>query len=216
VFLNAWASLMQRPLIYLKNLTSINKGIIMKKLLTTCLGLVIAAAAFASPLTAKCNDENRCENRCEDRCVNVCETSCPANPGIITNSDLAGTYQFSGFSNSTDGVGSPVFPQSQAVVGQAIINADGTALITFIDLTAVINNQIVHIHRNNVLATYGLGPVNGQLTIQIFDFPAAGANPVFTASVKTNCGKVTGFSFLTALNSVPTRLWTLVQAERIN
>ena len=191
----------------------------MNKMFTTCLGLVIAAVAFASPLAARCrenNCENKCEARCDARCENLGENLCPDVLRTITNRDIAGTYQFSGFSNSTDGVGSPAAPQSQAVVGQATINADGTALIRFIDLTAVINNQIVNIHRENVLATYGLGPNNGQLTIQIFNFPEPGANPVFTASVRTECGRVTGFSFLTALNSVPTRLWTLVQVERIN
>ncbi len=134
----------------------------------------------------------------------------------ITGDDVEGYYQTSGFSNSLDGIGSPTQPQSQATVGQARFFDDGTGVITFVDLVVIIGGDLVDIHQENLPFTYTLGPINGQGTVTIPNFPVPGLVPVFAISFKKHDGKVTGFSLLIIDNNVPTSRWTLIQGERFN
>lgn len=134
----------------------------------------------------------------------------------ICERDVAGKYQFSGFSNSLDGAGTLGQPQSQAVVGQLVFNKDNTGMITFADLVVIINGQIVNLKRENVPFTYTLGPQNGYGVAVVQDFPSPGVNPTFSISFKKHKGKVVGFSQLVSENNLPTARWTLIQGERFN
>lgn len=163
----------------------------MKKHLSKLFGLVAAVACLASPLNLMATHND-----------------------IITNKSVAGTYEISGFSNSFPSA--PLGIEAQAVVGQITLNRDGTGVIPFADFTIVtIVGTVVTQHFVDVQATYTLGPVDGQGSITLFDFPTTGANPVFAVSFKKRCDRVVGFSALITANTT-SNLWTLIQAERFN
>ncbi|HEV8051854.1 MAG TPA: hypothetical protein VGP47_05110 [Parachlamydiaceae bacterium] len=131
-----------------------------------------------------------------------------------TFKDVAGTYQISGFSNSFPGA--PLGIQSQAVVGQVTFNSDGTVVVPFVNFTVVtIAGTVISTPFTNVQGVYTLGPVDGQGSLTLFNFPTQGANPQFAISFKRHCQKIVGFSALTTVNTT-SNLWTLIQGERFN
>ncbi|MCE2983378.1 MAG: hypothetical protein LW832_07415 [Parachlamydia sp.] len=178
----------------------------MKKLVHS---LLLLAAAFAAPaaLSADHCRQDRCnENRCNQN----------GEINRITNEDVVGTYQVSGFSNSRDGAGTFLLPQSQAAVGQLTFFEDNTGVATFLDLVVVVAGQVTHIARTNVPFIWSLdNAVNGRGFVQLFNFPTPGSNPTFVVSFRQENGCVTGLTGVTAANS-STGLWTLLQGERFN
>lgn len=132
----------------------------------------------------------------------------------IKESDVVGTYQISGFSNSLDGPGTPTQPQSQSVIGQLQFFKHGVGRIVFVDFTVVVGGQIFNNHFENIPFTYSLGPINGQGVAVVPDFPVVGTNPTFSMSFKMRNGKVVGFSQLVTASTTPTSRWTLIQGER--
>lgn len=171
----------------------------MKTNLFKGLGVLAAMAFFASPFALSASHSCGCQ---------------PIKP--LTYKDVAGTYQLNGFSNSLDGSGTLLQPQSQAAVGQATFNKDGTGNLNFIEFVVIVNDNITRISRTDVPFTYSLESGNGFGTVTIQDFPAPGLNPKFALSFKRHKGKVKGFSQVTIENpGVPsTARWTLLQGKR--
>ncbi len=158
----------------------------MKKHLSKLFALVLTFACLASPLNLMADH-------------------------LITNKQVAGTYQLSGFSNSFPGA--PLGVESQALVGQVTLNNDGTGVVNFGNFTVVdILGNVSTFPLAGVQLTYVLGE-DGQATFTLLNFPVAGANPQFAVSFKKRCKRVTGFSGVTTVNTT-SNLVTIFQAER--
>lgn len=161
----------------------------MKKHLSKLFALALTLACLASPLNLMADH-------------------------IIEAKQVAGTYQLSGFSNSFPAA--PLGVESQAIVGQIELNADGTGVVNFGNFTYVtVVGTVVTVPLFGLHLTWALGAVDGQATINLLNFPVTGANPVFAISFKKRCKRVSGFSGLTTFNPT-SNLWTLIQAERFN
>lgn len=167
----------------------------MKNIFKKLCGFLLAATVLASPLSISAS---------EDCCK-----------GFIKKKDVAGTYQFSGFSNSsTPAIG---VPQSDAIVGKLTLNCNGTGVLEFVDyVTRESGGTLDPIHRTGVPFTYTLGPINGQGTIILPNFPSPGDLLTFAVSFKSHKCRVTGFSALTTSSTINGGQWTLIQAERFN
>lgn len=145
---------------------------------------------------------------------------CLANPlslmasHVTTVKDVAGTYQFSGDSNSFPAA--PLGAEAQAAVGQIRLNSDGTVNINFANFTVVtIGGTVISTPFTNVQGTWSLGSIDGQGTLTLNDFPSSGFNPTFALSFKRHCKKISGFSAVITENS-SSNLVTLIQAELYN
>lgn len=134
---------------------------------------------------------------------------------LIRKRDVVGSYQFSGFSNTVVPT-SPLLPQSQAVVGRATFTENGTGIVEFINGVANVNGILTSTPRFALPFTYALGPVNGEGTLTLPNFPLPGDLVTYTLSFKSRKGKVVGFSQLTTTTTLTDGLWTLIQAERFN
>jgi hypothetical protein len=167
----------------------------MKSTFAKWFGLLGAAALFASPmlLSAKHHSSSH-EN--EHHC--------------ITYKDVAGTYQISGFSNSLDGGGTLLQPQSNASTGQLTLYKNGMGVLNFVDAASIVNNTLQSLHLEGIEFTYTVGPIDGYGAINFTSpFPGTGA-----ISFKKHEGKVVGFSSITT--SQPGSLWGLLQADRFD
>ncbi len=172
----------------------------MKKLFAKFLGIVAGAALFASP--------NLSADHCSDN--------------SFSGKNIKGTYSFSGFSNSLDGLGIPPAPspQSQAIVGLVKFNPNGTGTLLTSDFV-VIAGVLTNIHRENVPFTYTLGTIDGTqidgtAVLTIPNFPVAGTTPVFSVVFKQEKGKVVGFRAVTIGSTPSAQRWTLLEGERFN
>lgn len=173
------------------------------------INLAVFSAMMMSPLVLSAKSHHHCSSdHHHNNNNNAIKT--------IRNQDVAGYYQISGFTNSTDPTVNPLEIQSQALVGQVRILKNGTGSIRFIDLITIVNNQAVNTHLENVPLTYTLGPINGYGVVSLPNFPTPGVNRELTVSFKMHEGKVTGFSQLVTDINVPTSKWSLIQGERFN
>ncbi|MGZ3633674.1 MAG: hypothetical protein ACXU9U_03155 [Parachlamydiaceae bacterium] len=170
----------------------------MRKSISRFFGVLMAMAALASPSVVSAGHHSSSEDSIK----------------TIKAKHVAGTYQISGFSNSLDGSGTALQPQSQGIVGQAVFYSDGTGILPFVDLVPIIGNNIVDVHQENVQFTWTLGPINGYGTVTLQNFPGPGLFPTFAVSFKLHHGHVSGFSLLTTSNNIPTARWTLIQGDR--